>query len=40
MSREDYVTKAMWQLNKEEHYCQLDQDPTLEYTTQLIQLLR
>jgi len=40
MSREDNVTKAMWQLNKEEHYCQLDQDPTMEYNTQLIQLLR
>ena len=36
MSWEDYVTKAMQQLSKEEHYCQLDQ----EYTTQLTQLLR
>lgn len=35
MSRENYVTEAMWQLNKEEHYRQLGQDPTLEYTTQL-----
>jgi len=39
MSRENYVTEAMRQLNKEEHNRQLDQDPTLEYTTQLIQLL-
>jgi len=29
MSREDYVTKAMRQLNKEEHYCQMDQTPHL-----------
>ena len=35
MSWEDYVTKAMQQLNKEEHYRQLDQ----KYTTQLAQLL-
>ena len=36
MSQEDCVTEAMRQLNKEEHYRQLDQDPTLEYTTQLL----
>ena len=39
MSREDYVTEAMRQLNREEHYHRLDQDPTPEYTTQIIQLL-
>ena len=39
MSQEDYVTEAMRQLNREDHYLRLDKNPTTQFADEISKLL-